>query len=71
MTIDLSDDGVLFCTARLYAVGDIVHITLPPGTLGSRWASLPEVPARVVRVARLPGSVEQQVALALIPPQRR
>ncbi len=71
MTIDLSDEGALFCTARLYAVGDIVHITLPPGTLGSRWASLAEVPARVVRVARLPGSVEQQVALALIPPERR
>lgn len=70
MTIDVCSDGVLFCTTRLYAPGDPVRITLPNGALRStrlrsRWALGAEVPARVVRIARIPGSVEQQVALAL------
>jgi hypothetical protein len=68
MTVDLSDDGVLFCTARLYSVGDLIYVNLPTGTIRSRSSSAAEVPARVVRVVRRPDSVEQQVAVALLPP---
>ncbi len=64
MTRDVSNGGVLFCTTRLYATGDPVHVALPMGSLVGRWASAAETPARIVRVSRLPGEVEQQVALA-------
>lgn len=67
MTVDVSGDGVLFCTARLYSVDDLVYVNLPPGTIWSRSSSTAEVPARVVRVVRRPDSVEQQVAVALLP----
>lgn len=66
MTVDISDDGVRFSTARLYQAGDSVRITLPPGTPGSEWGSTAEVPARVVRVAQRPGWVEQEVAVVLL-----
>ncbi len=71
MTIDVSANGVLFFTTRVYSLADQVRITLPNGRafsstpLRSRWASATEVSARVVRVARIAGAVEQQVALAL------
>ncbi len=61
MTVDVSEKGVLFCTARLYAVGAAVHVVLSY----ARWAAAGEVLARVVRLARQPGSVEQQVGLVL------
>ncbi len=70
MTVDVSDDGVLFCTARLYSAGDLVYINLPPGTIRSRSSSTAEVPARVVRVVRRPDFVEQEVAVALLPPDK-
>jgi hypothetical protein len=67
MTVDVSEDGVLFCTARMYSVGDAVRVGLPPGILRRQPA---QVPARVVRVARRAGSVEQEVAIVLLPPER-
>jgi PilZ domain-containing protein len=69
MTLDIAEEGVLFSTARLYWVGDSVHITLPSGTIPGRRATgtSAEVPARVVRVTQRPGSVEQEVAIALLP----
>ncbi len=73
MTVDLSDEGLMFCTTRLYIVGDTVFITLPRGSFGGRWASPTELPARVVRIekdARLDGSVWQQVAVAVLPPEK-
>ena len=69
MTVDIAEEGALFSTARLYWVGDSVHITLPSGTIPSRWGTGTgaEVPARVMRVTHRPGSVEQEVAVALLP----
>jgi len=70
MTVDLSNEGVMFCTTRLYPVGDTVFITLPRGSFR---ASPTELPARVVRIekdARLDGSVWQQVAVAVLPPEK-
>ena len=71
MTVDISETGVLFCTTRLYAVGDTVHLTIPPGSFGGRWAAHRALPARVVRVepgAGRTGWVWQQVAVALLAP---
>lgn len=70
MSVDVTAEGLMFCSARLYAVGETVYLTLPPGTILSRSGTLSEVPARVVRAARLPGTVEQQVALAVLAQQR-
>ncbi len=63
MTIDVSDVGLQFRTSRHYAVGDTVYVTLPYGP----WGLVGEVEARVVHIEPVPGSVEQCVALALIP----
>ncbi len=66
MTINLSNQGVLFSTARIYAPGDSLRMSLPYG----RWASVGEVNARVVRLDRRPGAIEQQVAVVLLPPEK-
>jgi len=71
MTVDISEAGALFCTTRLYAVGDTVHLTIPRGSFGGRWAAHKELRARVVRLepgAGRTGSVWQQVAVALLAP---
>ncbi len=71
MTVDISDDGVLFCTTRLHTVGDTLYIALPPRSFGGQWASPAELPARVVRVAGdAHSAVWQQVAAALLPPEK-
>ena len=73
MTIDISKDGARFCTTRLYAVGDTVYVTWAPGSFGGRMASAVELPARVVCVkkdTRLSSPVWQQVAVALLPPEK-
>ena len=55
MSVDVSENGVLFCTARLYSVGVSLLITFPPGTFPSRRAVAGDAfSARVVRVARQP-----------------
>ena len=64
MTVNVSDQGVLFSTARIYAPGDSLRMSLPYG----RWASAGEASARVVRLDRRPGAIEHQVAVALLPP---
>jgi hypothetical protein len=61
MTQDVSTHGVLFRTARQYAVGDMLCVHIPHGI----WARRGEMEARVVRVQPLSGSAEQHVALAL------
>lgn len=63
MTLDISGRGVLVETPRIYSPGAIVRVVLPYGS----WVSAGEVPARVVRVEPVPGSVTQRVALALLP----
>jgi hypothetical protein len=71
MTVDISDDGVLFCTTRLYAAGDAIYIALPPRSFGGRWISPAELAARVVRITRdARSAVWQQVAAALLPPEK-
>ncbi|HEX2711489.1 MAG TPA: PilZ domain-containing protein [Candidatus Acidoferrales bacterium] len=69
MTVDISDDGARFYTTRLYAVGGIVHVALPPGSFGGRWASTAELRARVTRIEKEPqrnASVWQKVAITLL-----
>ena len=63
MTVDLSDTGMLIRTPHQYAVGDVVRVALSYGT----WARKGEFEARVVRVEPIGDSVEQRVALALVP----
>jgi PilZ domain len=70
MTMDITEEGVHFWTTRLYSVGDAVRISLPGGSLPSRWITTAELPARVVRVVCRPGSIEQEVAVALLPPAK-
>ena len=62
MTVDISNGGVLFRTARLYALGDNVRIVMTQGG----WASNTEMDARVVRIEPEANSVEQRVALAFL-----
>jgi len=66
MTVDISDDGLRFCTPRLYRVGDALHLALPPGAIRGPWGSAAEVLARVVRVVRSPSLIEQEVAVVLL-----
>ena len=66
MTIDISDGGVRFQTARQYAVGETLRVAVPYGP----WASTGEVLARVVRIEPVAGSVEQHIALARIAPSK-
>lgn len=66
MTVDISDEGLRFCTPRLYRVGDTLHVALPLGAIRGPWGSAAEVPGRVVRVVRRPSSVEQEVAVILL-----
>ena len=73
MTVDISDDGARFYTTRLYPVGATVHVALPPGSLGGRWASPAELPARVTRIENEPqrnGSVWQKAAITLLPAEQ-
>ena len=70
MTVNISSEGVLFCTTRFYAVGETLHIALPAGSFRGPWGSGAELPARVVRVARSPGRIEHQVAAVLLPPEK-
>src|SRR5262249_61527753 len=70
MTMDITEDGVRFWTTRLYSVGDDLRIFSPRGSLPSRWITTAELPARIVRVTSRPGSIAQEVAVALLPPAK-
>jgi hypothetical protein len=63
MSADISSYGVLFRSPRQYAVGDILCVSIPHGI----WARRGEMQAQVVRVDRLPGAIDQGIALALSP----
>lgn len=65
MTIDVTSDGLLISTARLYDVGETVYVSLPAGGMPGRWNGGKEVPARIVRVVPSPQSIEQRVGLSL------
>ncbi len=70
MTVDISDEGVLLWTLRIYAAGDTVLVEVPnrgSGFTAGRWTSGDELPARVVHTVRIPGAVEQQIALERLP----
>ena len=62
MTVDVSEGGVLFRSARLYALGDCVRVTMAQGG----WGTNAECDARVVRIEPEANSVEQRVALAFL-----
>lgn len=66
MTMDVSETGLMFRSARQYQVGEIVrvapHGTPLPGSLGRKQRH-----ARVVRIEPLKGAPEQRVALSFFP----
>ena len=64
MTIDLSEEGALFGTSRVYQFGDEVRVKLENGPWPSRSGS-EEIAAHIVRVSRLPDTSEQRVAIYL------
>ena len=66
MTIDLSEDGVLFGTSRVYQVGDAIRVRLENGPWPGRSRS-EEIAARIVRVSKLADTSEQRVAICLTP----
>lgn len=62
MTVDVSDGGMQFTTARQYLVDERLCVNLAAG----RWAAAQgELAARVVRVEPIAESVEHRVALEL------
>lgn len=70
MLRDMSESGVRFLSARVYNVGDAVLMMSPPEIAIIRWSSR-EVSGRVVRVMRRPESVEQEIGVSFVAPQKR
>jgi hypothetical protein len=66
MTIDLSEDGALFGTSRVYQVGDAVRVRLENGPWPGRSRS-EEYAAHIVRVSEPPDTLEQRVAICMTP----
>ena len=61
MTLNVSDGGLLFQSPRLHFPGEALQVVFPYG----RWTSAGEIPASVVRVEAVSGSVRNRIAVAL------
>jgi len=64
MTIDLSEEGALFGTSRVYQFGDEVRVKLENDPWPSR-SGREEIAAHIVRVSMLPDTSEQRVGICL------
>ncbi len=55
MTLDISGEGLRFMSSREYALSDRLLVSFAPRT-SAPWQAGTEIPARIVRVERLPES---------------